>query len=160
MIASAADDQQWNTFMLTDAVQDGSAAEQKRTLVERGQVLYNAPDEAMEDYECMADCVNDCDALLAFMEAGGGTEGSTMMGTDDVALGDHVDKDVVLGEELPSIRFVGIDTDSSRGASIAKADFLYLNCAPKRQRQAKLSMEWGAELRCAGELVRWQQLWL
>jgi hypothetical protein len=64
VIASAADDQQWNTFMLTDAVQDCSAAEQKRTLVERGQVLYNAPDEAMVDYEYMADCVNDCDALL------------------------------------------------------------------------------------------------
>jgi hypothetical protein len=49
------------------------------------------------------------------------------MGTDDVALGDHVDKDVVLGEALHSMRYVGMDTDSSRGASTAKADFLYLN---------------------------------
>ena len=80
-----------------------------------------------------------------------------MMGTDDVALGDHVDKDVVLGEELHSMRFVGIDTDSSRGASTVKADF-HTSTAPKRQRKAKLSMEWGVELLSAGELVRWQQL--
>ena len=32
MIATAADDQQWNAFILTDAVQDCNAAEQKRTL--------------------------------------------------------------------------------------------------------------------------------
>ena len=54
--------------MLTDVVQDRSEVEQKRTLVERGQVLYNAPDEATGHYECIADCVNDCDALLAFWE--------------------------------------------------------------------------------------------
>jgi hypothetical protein len=104
-IASAADDQQWNAFMPTDAVQDCSAAEQKRILVERGQELFNAPEEAMDEYDGMACYVNDCDALLAFMEAKNGAEGGTMMGTDAVALGDHVDKDVVLGEELHSMRY-------------------------------------------------------
>jgi hypothetical protein len=77
----------------------------------------------------MAGYVNDCDALLAFMEAKNGADGSTMMGTDGVAMDDHVDKDVVLGEELHSMRYVGIDTGSSRGAGTAKADFLYLNCS-------------------------------
>ena len=114
--------------------------------------------EAEDDCECIADCVNDCDDLLAFMEAGEGAEGSTMMGTDDVALDEHVDKDVVLGEELHSMRYVGIDTDSLRGASTATRQISYTSTAPKWQRQAKLSMEWGAELRCVGELVRWQQL--
>jgi hypothetical protein len=85
MIATAVDDQQWNAFMLTDAVQDCSAAEQKRTLVERGQELFSAPDEAMDEYEGMGGYVNvnDCDALLAFIFHGGGkcgAEGSTMMG--------------------------------------------------------------------------------
>jgi hypothetical protein len=102
MITSAAGDQQWN-FMPTDAVQDCSAAEQKRILVERGQERFNAPETEKGEYEGMAGCVNDCDALLAFMEAENGAEGSTMMGTDDVALGDHVDKNVVLGEELHSV---------------------------------------------------------
>jgi hypothetical protein len=56
-------------FVLTDAVQDCSAAEQKRILVERGQELFNAPEEAVDEYDGMADYVNDCDALIAFMEA-------------------------------------------------------------------------------------------
>ena len=99
MIASAAEDQQWDAYMLTDVVQDRSEVEQKRALEERGKELYDAPVEAKDDCECIADCVNDCDALLAYMDAGEGAEGSTMMGTDDVALGDHVDKDVVLGEK-------------------------------------------------------------
>jgi hypothetical protein len=58
-----------------------------------------------------------------------GADGSEMMGTDDVGMGDHVGIDVVLGEELHSMRYVGIDTDSSRGASTVKADFLYLSCS-------------------------------
>jgi hypothetical protein len=50
MIASAADDQQWNAFMLTDVVQDCSAAEQKRILVEHGQELFNAPEPQMKQW--------------------------------------------------------------------------------------------------------------
>jgi hypothetical protein len=121
--------QQWDTYMLTDVVQDRSEVEQKRALEERGKALFDAPGVGAEDdCECIADCVNDCDAILAFMEAGEGAEGSTMMGTD-VALDQHVDKDVVLGEELHSLRHVGIDTDSSRAACTVKADFLHLSCS-------------------------------
>jgi hypothetical protein len=37
--------------------------------------------------------------LSSFMEAETGAEGSTMMGTDDVALDEHVDKDVWCSEK-------------------------------------------------------------
>jgi hypothetical protein len=39
MIATAADDQQWDAFMLTDVVQDRSEVEQKRALEERGKEI-------------------------------------------------------------------------------------------------------------------------
>jgi hypothetical protein len=71
MTATAADDQQWGAFMPTDVVQDCSEAEQKRALAERGKETHNAPVEATGDYECMADCVNDCYALVAYLHGGG-----------------------------------------------------------------------------------------
>ena len=57
MITSAAEDQQWDAFMLTDVVQDRSEVEQKRALEERGKVLFDAPMGAEDDCECIADCV-------------------------------------------------------------------------------------------------------
>jgi hypothetical protein len=40
--------------------------------LERGQELFNAPEDAMDEYDGMADYVNDCDALIAFIFHGGG----------------------------------------------------------------------------------------
>jgi hypothetical protein len=58
--------------------------------------------------------------------------------------------DVVLGEELHSLQYVGVDTDSSRTASTIKSDFLWLNTSKLATQGKALHGVGGGVAECGG----------
>jgi hypothetical protein len=71
-----------------------------------------------------------------------------MMTADESKVVDQ--QEVVLGEELHSMQYVGIDTDSSRGASTVKADFLYMNSSKAATAGKSLHGVGGGIAACGG----------
>ena len=80
--------------------------------------------ELLEDLSKCTGTLEELDNVIAYLDSDP-WKPSSMMTADESKVVDQ--QEVVLGEELHSMQYVGIDTDSSRGASTVKADFLYIH---------------------------------
>jgi hypothetical protein len=78
--------------------------------------------ELLEDLSKCTGTLEELDNVIAYLDSDPWKPPS-MMTADESKVVDQ--QEVVLGEEPHSMQYFGIDTDSSRGASTVKADFLY-----------------------------------
>ena len=106
MIASSAEAHGWSSMMLTD--------EPSETETATMSAKSTAGKEMLEDLSKCTGTLEELDNVIAYLDSDP-WKPSSMMTADESKVVDQ--QEVVLGEELHSMQYVGIDTDSSRGAS-------------------------------------------
>jgi hypothetical protein len=126
VIASSAEAHGWASMMLTDEGAIGVASKPAPDPNETGAAMTAAKStagkELLEDLSKCTGTLEELDNVIAYLDSDPWKPPS-MMTADESKVVDQ--QEVVLGEEPHSMQYFGIDTDSSRGASTVKADFLY-----------------------------------